>query len=156
MLVGPQSGSGRCGEEENRFLMPEIERRFLGGPAHCLVLVLTELTRLHTMRSYPHYSGYLERREVSVLFSVVLFFNIPRVYCLFIVCVAVVWCGLCSSPHSHICVVQESGCQAIYGNASVRGPCLSVRYKETVMPCVTVADEEYFMNSFSSTRFQCA
>jgi hypothetical protein len=47
-LNGPQSWSGRYGEEKNLLSLPEIEPRFLGLRAHSRVAIPTELSVLES------------------------------------------------------------------------------------------------------------
>jgi hypothetical protein len=44
-LGGPQSRSGRYGEEKNPFPVPGIDSRYLGRPCLSLVTIPTELSR---------------------------------------------------------------------------------------------------------------
>jgi hypothetical protein len=64
---GPQSQSGRCGEEKNFLLLPINEPRILGCPARSLGPVPTELSRLNT--DYPYicrmYQLILSRFDVG-------------------------------------------------------------------------------------------
>jgi hypothetical protein len=58
-LVGPQSQSGRYGEEKNMLLLPKIEPRFHGRSACSLVSILYELASKY---EYSNIHNTLKRK----------------------------------------------------------------------------------------------
>ena len=56
-LGGPQSRSGRYGQDKNLSTLPGLELQFLHHPAPNLVTILTELSRIRWSRIFPVFYG---------------------------------------------------------------------------------------------------